>query len=259
MPVIGSFYRQSVLRLHHALCRRFCCSSLAAEQLANDVMSSVTHELSTPLTSIRAMAEMMLDETDMASAQRQQFLQIIVAESGRLTRLVNQVLDIAKIESGQAEWHKADIDMVALLQQCVLSMQASYHDAKVHLSLQSDAEVVPLRADADRLTQVVLNLLANALKFAPRETGVVEVYLRDVSNGVQVEVTDNGSGLALKDQEKIFAKFQQVGGEQPPQGTGLGLPISLSIIEHFGGRMWVKSVPGEGACFGFYLPRKTTI
>jgi signal transduction histidine kinase len=113
----------------------------------------------------------------------------------------------------------------------------------------------PLRADRDRLLQVLMNLLSNAAKFLPHEGGRVDLCLRADDAGVTVEVLDNGPGVPPEQQVLIFEKFHQGGNEaRRPQGTGLGLPISRRIVEHFGGRMWLRSEPGRGACFGFSLP-----
>ena len=225
------------------------------DRLKDDFMSSVTHELRTPLTSIRALAEMMVDDADMDAAQRQQFLSIVVAETERLTRLVNQVLDMAKIESGHAEWHNADIDLRALLAQAVQSTEAMLHERGATAHLEAPDALRPVRADPDRLTQVVLNLLSNAAKFVPPEGGRVAVQLGADAAGVTVSVRDNGPGVPPEEQALVFEKFRQ-GGDAVgrPPGTGLGLPISRQIVEHFGGRMWLESAPGQGACFSFFLP-----
>jgi len=226
------------------------------DHLKDDFMSSVTHELRTPLTSIRALSEMMLDDEEMPTEHRQQFLGIIVAETERLSRLVNQVLDMAKIEAGHAEWDNSDVDMHALVTQAVNSIASRYHEQGATLTVHGTGALPALRADADRLMQVMLNLLSNALKFIPREHGQVDVYLHDTPDGITVAVQDNGCGIAVEQQTQVFEKFRQVSGmEQTIQGTGLGLPISRQIVEHFGGRLWLESAPGEGACFSFYLPR----
>jgi Na+/proline symporter/nitrogen-specific signal transduction histidine kinase len=226
------------------------------DRLKDDFMSSVTHELRTPLTSIRALSELMRDDADMAPAQRQQFLDIIVTETERLTRLVNQVLDMAKIESGHAEWHTEDIDMKELLEQAAGTMTETFRERGVVLALDLSDPGKPVRADGDRITQVVLNLLSNAVKYAPRGTGRVQMRLSHDAQGVKVEVQDNGPGIAADQHAMVFEKFRQVSGEDHyrPGGTGLGLPISRQIINHFGGEMWLRSSAGEGACFGFTLP-----
>jgi signal transduction histidine kinase len=226
------------------------------DRLKDDFMSSVTHELRTPLTSIRALSELMRDDEDMELAQRQQFLGIIVSEAERLSRLVNQVLDMAKIEAGHAEWHEEAVDLREVLQQASGSMGEMYRERRVALLLDLAQSVEPVKADADRITQVVLNLLSNALKYAPREGGQVVMRLREEGDTVEVEVQDNGPGIAPDQQAMVFEKFRQVAGDAHyrPGGTGLGLPISRQIVAHFGGRMWLRSEPGQGACFGFSLP-----
>ncbi|WP_288023510.1 sensor histidine kinase [Thauera sp.] len=225
------------------------------DRLKDDFMSSVTHELRTPLTSIRAFSEMMVDDPDISVDDRQRFLGIIVSETVRLTRLVNQVLDMAKIESGHAEWHNTDVDMHELVQHSVDATMQLFRDrgAEVHLDL---AEGVPLiRADHDRLLQVMLNLLSNAAKFVPQHDGRVDVSLRCDGRQLRVDVKDNGPGIDPGLFPVVFQKFRQGGDERSrPQGTGLGLPISLQIVEHFGGRLWLESTPGEGATFSFELP-----
>ncbi|MCW5652672.1 sensor histidine kinase [Hydrogenophaga sp.] len=228
------------------------------DRLKDDFMSSVTHELRTPLTSIRALAELMRDDENMETVQRQQFVGIIVAETERLSRLVNQVLDMAKIESGHAEWHNTTLDLRELLEQAARTMVETCREAGVTLVLDLPERVRPIRADADRLTQVVLNLLSNAAKYAPRGTGRVVLSLREDGQGVSVEVQDNGPGIAQDQQAMVFEKFRQVQGDAHyrPGGTGLGLPISRQIVAHFGGRMWLRSTPGAGATFGFFLPHR---
>ena len=225
------------------------------DRLKDDFMSSVTHELRTPLTSIRALAELMVDDPDMPPGQRQQFLGIVVAETERLSRLVNQVLDMAKIESGHAEWHNADVDLVALARQAAQTVHELLRERGAELVLQLPEQVPPLRADPDRLMQVLLNLLSNAAKFVPTPGGRIALRLQADAAGVTVEVQDNGPGVPEHQRALIFEKFRQGGdAANRPQGTGLGLPISRQIVEHFGGRMELRSDTDQGACFAFWLP-----
>lgn len=227
------------------------------DRLKDDFMSSVTHELRTPLTSIRALAELMRDDADMPAAQRQQFTDIIVGETERLSRLVNQVLDMAKIESGHAEWHNTEVDLSALLEQAAATTAELFHERRATLRLdlpQGDQSPMPrLWTDPDRLLQVLLNLLSNAAKFVP-EGGQVQLRLRYDAHGVYVQVEDNGPGVPEAQQALIFEKFRQGGDAlNRPQGTGLGLPISRQIIEHLGGHL--RLLPrSTGACFEFDLP-----
>ena len=232
------------------------------DRLKDDFMSSVTHELRTPLTSIRALAELMLDDATtgdgMGAEQRQHFLSIIVAEAERLTRLVNQVLDMAKIESGHADWHSSELDLAALVRSSAQTVCELLRERGARLELELPEQPVMVLADADRLTQVMLNLLSNAAKFVPAGQGLIQVKLMRSGARVQVEVQDNGPGVPPAQQELVFEKFRQGGdSSNRPQGTGLGLPISRRIVEHFGGAMWLRSETGQGACFGFWLPATT--
>jgi signal transduction histidine kinase len=218
-------------------------------------MSSVTHELRTPLTSIRALSELMRDDPNMQIEQRQHFIGIIVSETERLSRLVNQVLDMAKIEAGHAEWHNSDLDLVALVTQSAQTTAELLREKGAQLTLDLPSKPIILRADSDRLTQVMLNLISNAAKFVPHHDGLVHVQVRLQGRRAVVEVQDNGPGVPAEQQQLVFEKFRQGGdGVNRPQGTGLGLPICRQIVEHFGGHMWLHSEPGQGACFAFDLP-----
>ncbi len=226
------------------------------DRLKDDFMSSVTHELRTPLTSIRAMAEILRDEPQMDPEQRQAFVGIVVGETERLSRLVNQVLDMAKIESGHGQWHHSDVDLPALLARAASTMHEALREQGCELDLQVPESLPPVRADADRLMQVVLNLLSNAAKFVPSPGGRIEVRLEPGADGVTLRVQDNGPGVPHAQRELVFERFRQGGdAAMRPQGTGLGLPISRRIVEHFGGRLWLEpQQPGAGACFAAWLP-----
>jgi signal transduction histidine kinase len=228
---------------------------LSLDHLKDDFVSSVTHELRTPLTSIRALSELMLDAPEMDEAERVRFLRIVVSESERLSRLVNQVLDLARIESGLAEWRSAEVDMRALIESAADTTSGLFRarGAQVRLDLQDD--VPAIRADPDRLTQVMVNLLSNAAKFVPATEGRVDVALRREGDGLVVEVCDNGPGVPPGDRERIFEKFCQSGDAQSRlSGTGLGLPISQQIVDHFGGRIWLDEGAGGRTRFAFRLP-----
>ncbi|MNQ07415.1 Sensor histidine kinase YycG [compost metagenome] len=226
------------------------------DRLKDDFISTVTHELRTPLTSIRAFSEILNDNPELEPAQRARFIAIIVKESERLTRMINQVLDLAKLESGRAEWHSAALDLTEVIEDAVATTSQLLQEQGVQLSLDLPAQVPPVLADRDRLLQVLLNLISNAAKFCARQAGRIDIAVQVLPEALQVAVRDNGDGIDLADQQTIFEKFRQVGDNltEKPQGTGLGLPISRQIIEHFGGRLWVQSARGQGATFSFTLP-----
>jgi len=226
------------------------------DRVKDDIMSSVTHELRTPLTSIRALSELLHDDPKMHLADRQRFLGLIVSEAERLSRLINQTLDLAKIESGNADWKGTELDLKEVLEQSIAATHQLFNEKGARIELDLPEGLPLIRADRDRLIQVMLNLLSNAVKFLTPNTGWVRVSLRTQAEGLEVSVTDNGPGIRPEDQTIIFEKFRQVGDTMTnkPAGTGLGLPISRRIVEHFGGRLWVDSVFGQGATFRFVLP-----
>jgi len=226
------------------------------DRMKDDFISTVTHELRTPLTSIRAFAEILLDDPDMPLSERKRFLGIIARETERLTRMINQVLDLAKIESDQAEWSVSEVDVGEVIGDAVATTSQLFKEKRVALRSASAPAIPPVQVDRDRLLQVLLNLLSNAVKFCDRPDSKVEITARVEEGQLRVDVTDNGPGISPQDRETIFEKFRQVGDTltEKPQGTGLGLPISRHIIEHFGGKLWVESEPGRGSTFSFTLP-----
>ena len=226
------------------------------DRMKDDFVSTVSHELRTPLTSIRAFAEILHDSPELAAAKRQEFVGIILRETERLTRLINQILDLAKIESGRAEWAAEPVDLRTVIRDAADSTAALYRERDVQLEAEMPERVPIVVADRDRLQQVLLNLLANAVKFCTPGAGRVRVALSAAGGAVRVDVADNGIGIAPEHQGAIFEKFRQVGDTltDRPQGTGLGLPISRLIVRQFGGELWVASEPGRGATFSFTIP-----
>jgi hypothetical protein len=226
------------------------------DRMKDDFISTVTHELRTPLTSIRAFSEMLHEDPELDLADRTRFLGIIVHEAERLTRLINQILDMAKLESGRAEWTAADVDLGEVARETMASLGQLFRDKGVALVGEIPAHGPVVLADRDRMTQVMINLLSNAVKFVPGTTGQVKVRVTADEREVRVEVEDNGPGLSAEECFVIFEKFRQGGNAMTdkPQGTGLGLPISRQIVEYFGGNLWVESRPGAGAKFIFTVP-----
>ncbi|MGZ8201970.1 MAG: ATP-binding protein [Burkholderiales bacterium] len=226
------------------------------DRLKDDFIATVTHELRTPLTSIRAFSEILHDNPGLPSEQRSHFLSVVIKESERLTRLINQVLDLAKIESGNAEWHTAEIDIREVIDDAVSSMSQVLRERSIELEQEIAGDLPPIVADRDRLLQVLLNLLSNAVKFCAPVNGRVRLRAQTAGHFLRIDVTDNGSGISPADQQVIFERFRQGAEMQAhkPSGSGLGLAISKQIVEHFGGRLWVESVPGAGATFSFTLP-----
>ncbi|MGE5470970.1 MAG: ATP-binding protein [Bacteroidota bacterium] len=226
------------------------------DRMKDDFISTVTHELRTPLTSIRALSEMLHDDPRLELADRTRFLGIIVGETERLTRLINQILDLAKLESGHAEWTGSAVDIGEVAREAMSTLSQLFREKGVSLEADIPPRGPVVLADRDRLTQVMINLLSNAEKFVPGGSGQVRVKVAVAERQVRVEVTDNGPGLTAEECQVIFEKFRQGGNTltDKPQGTGLGLPISRQIVEYFGGNLWVESQPGKGATFIFTVP-----
>jgi len=227
------------------------------DRLKDEFVSTVSHELRTPLTSIRAFTEILHDHPALPQAERSRFLGIIVKEVERLTRLINQILDLSRLESGRAEWNESLVDLRSVIEDTIAANSQLFKERGVLLGANLPQRTPKVRADLDRIVQVVVNLLSNAVKFIEPGRGRVEIALMEEGGFLRVDVRDNGCGIAPQDQEVIFDKFRQAGDAltEKPQGSGLGLHISRRIIEHFGGRIWVASRRGEGACFSFTLPR----
>ena len=227
------------------------------DKMKDDFVATVSHEVRTPLTSIRSFSEILRDNPDLDREQRQEFVGILVQESERLSWLINDILDLAKMEAGRSEWHIADLAPKAVIEQALAAMAGLFAKAP-HISLETRIadNLPPIRADADRLIQVIVNLVSNAVKFCARDNGWVRLEAWEEAGFLRVDVKDNGTGIAKKDQEKIFERFQQAGNilTDKPQGTGLGLPISRQILQRFAGAIWVESEPGKGATFSIRVP-----
>lgn len=226
------------------------------DRLKDDFLATVSHELRTPLTSIRSFSEILYDTPAIETGERQQFLDVIIKESDRLTRLINQILDLAKMEAGRMDWRLADLDPGSVIADSLNATHGLIRDNAVQVDLDLPGWLPPVTADRDRLIQVLVNLISNAVKCCARPQGWVRVSARVRERWLRVDVVDNGPGVPPESREQIFEKFHQISGTSPAgqPGTGLGLAICRQIIQHFGGRIWVEGAPGEGATFSFTLP-----
>ena len=227
------------------------------DKLKDDFMATVSHEIRTPLTSIRSFSEILRDNPELDTEQRQEFIVIIVQESERLSRLINDILDLAKMEAGTTEWQIAPHPPAPILERALAATSGLFAKSP-HIRLETAIapDLPPVAVDPDRLVQVVVNLVSNAVKFCDTTNGRVVVRAWAEDGFVRVDVSDNGVGIAADNLERIFERFQQAGNvlTDKPQGTGLGLPISRQILGRFGGVIWVTSAPGQGATFSFRLP-----
>lgn len=243
------------------------------DRMKTDFISTVSHELRTPLTSVLGFASIVLEKLEekvfpaIPSGDRKQQkhidrvrrnLEIIVAEAERLTVLIDDVLDIAKMEAGKVEWKAESLSMAEVLERGIAATSALVERQNLTLTCNVEPNLPQIVGDRDRLIQVVINLLSNAVKFTEDGGLTCRLYRRD--DEIRVEIADTGMGIAPEDLPKVFDKFQQVGETltDKPKGTGLGLPICQQIVEHHGGRIWAESQLGAGSTFIFTLPLTQT-
>lgn len=227
-------------------------------KIKSEFVSVVSHELRTPLTAIKSFAEILKDDIEELDIEMQKhFLTIINDESDRLGRLINDLLDLQKMDSGKMVWKDAPIDLARLLKNSVEFFSPAYRDKNLQLQLKLQQQECLLDLDADRIRQLIANLLSNALKFT--EHGGVTVTMATTADEVKVSVTDTGLGIPDDSLEKVFESFHQVDSSETRKigGSGLGLTICKEIVEHYQGRIWVESRLGEGSSFSFVLPLTT--
>ncbi len=226
------------------------------DRMKDDFISTVSHELRTPLTAIRSLAEILHDYPDTPSNRQNEFTGIIIKETRRLTRLITQVLDFQKLESGRTEWNITSVDMKDVIEDAVSATRQLVDKQQIQMQVHLPEKSHPIQGDRDQLIRAMVNLISNAVKFCDPDRGWIVIQLSISDDRAVVSVTDNGIGISEADQKKIFNKFQQVINPTlgRPSGTGLGLSITRQIIQHHQGRLEVKSTRGKGATFNFFLP-----
>ncbi|MEM1328365.1 MAG: sensor histidine kinase [Bacteroidota bacterium] len=224
--------------------------------LKADFITTITHELRTPITSIKSLAKILVDNHHLPLDQQQQYLGIIVGESERITRLVNQVLDLEKLQNAKGNWVFEALDLKEIAQLCCNSVAAAVKAQHISLTCVFPETPVRVLGMQDKLIQAVLNLLSNAMKFCDADAGKITVHLTEEQNKAIISVQDNGVGIPETEQELIFEKFTQLTDRQlgKPKGTGLGLPITKEIIKRHGGDIVVKSRCATGTIFSICLP-----
>ena len=240
-----------------------------ADAAKSSFLSTVSHELRTPLTSVLGFAKIIHrrleerlfplipeDDRKIQTTKRQVIdnLNVVVSEGERLTKLIDDVLDLAKIEAGKFTWNMGSLSVADVIERAVSATSSLLEAKKLTLVRNIESGLPSITGDSDRLIQVVINLISNAVKFT--DIGSITCSARAGDGDIVVSVTDSGIGIAAADQAKVFEKFKQVGDTltDKPKGTGLGLPICKEIVEYHGGRIWVESEPGHGSTFSFTLP-----
>ena len=220
----------------------------------SEFLASMSHELRTPLNAVIGFSDVLLERMFGDLNERQEEYVRDIRDSGRhLLELINEILDLSKVEAGRMELEPAALSLPDLLEQglAMVRERAARHGIAISLAVAPEVGVV--WADEVKLKQVVLNLLSNAVKFTP-DGGAVDVRASIAGDEAQVVVSDSGIGIDAADHERIFEAFQRGGREARSEGTGLGLTLSKRIVELHGGRIWMSSRPGEGSTFGFAVP-----
>jgi PAS domain S-box-containing protein len=224
------------------------------DRMKSEFIAVASHELRTPMTSIKGSVDLVLSGfAGEISTETQELLEIAKKSCDRLIRLINDILDLSKIEARQIKLRLAQMDVTEAAERSIRSVKPLADQGEVILALQR-SEVLPLvEADKDRIEQVVTNLLSNAIKFSPPK-GTVRVRLSAVETWVECTVSDEGCGIAPEDLPRIFGKFQQVGDSRQKGGTGLGLAIAQALVHEHKGKIWVESELNKGTHFTFRLP-----
>lgn len=241
-----------------------------ANEAKSAFLSTVSHELRTPLTSVLGFAKIIkkrleerifpiVDKSDAkiakAVTQVSENLQVVISEGERLTHLINDVLDLAKIEAGKMDFNQENVSMPEVAERAIAATSSLFDQKALKLIRKIDVTVPEIIGDKDKLIQVMINLISNSVKFT--EIGSITCSVYQQKEELIVSITDTGIGIAPEDFGAVFEQFKQVGGDtltDKPKGTGLGLPICKEIVEHLGGRIWLESEPGKGSVFSFALP-----
>jgi PAS domain S-box-containing protein len=241
------------------------------DQMKTEFISTVSHELRTPLTSVLGFAAIIQEKLETIAPiipiddrktqrhlnQIEKNINIIVSEAERLTALINDVLDVAKMEAGKVEWHMQPLAIAEVIERAIVTTSALVESKGLRLESTIAPDLPEVFGDRDRLIQVMINLISNAIKFT--DAGSITCEVTSQRDHLLIQVIDTGIGIHPKDQPQVFDKFKQVGDTltDKPKGTGLGLPICKQIIDHHGGSIWVESELGQGSRFCFTLPSYT--
>ena len=259
LRVLETFASQSVLAMHNA--RLFSEIEDKGRQLEvasrhkSEFLANMSHELRTPLNAIIGFSEVLSERMFGDINEKQaEYLHDILESGQHLLSLINDILDLAKIEAGRMDLNPSDFDLPDAVEHTLLLVRERANRRAITLTCAIDERLGRIRADERKVKQVLLNLLSNALKFTP-EGGRIDVRARALAGEFEITVADTGVGISPEDQAAVFDEFRQVGSAaRKVEGTGLGLSISKKFIELQGGRMWVSSALGAGSTFGFCLP-----
>jgi len=259
IALLKTFATQSALAIHNAwLFREIEEKSRqleVASQHKSEFLANMSHELRTPLNAIIGFSEVLTDRMfGELNEKQEEYLKDIYASGTHLLSLINDILDLSKIEAGRMELELTEFDLPTAIENALMLVRERAGRRSIALHTNVDKRLGQIQADERKVRQVVLNLLSNAIKFTP-EGGRIEVGAVPKDGFVEVSVSDTGIGIAPEDQEKVFEEFRQVGtAAKKVEGTGLGLTLCRKFVELHGGRIWVKSEVGVGSTFTFTIP-----
>ena len=225
----------------------------AIDRMKSEFIAVASHELRTPMTSIKGGVDLILSGfAGEISADTQELLEIAQKSCDRLIRLINDILDLSKIEAGQVKLNLVLMDLADVVERSIRGVKQLADQSEVELRIERPAELPPVEVDKDRMEQVVTNLLSNAIKFAPARSQV-RVELSAADGWVQCSVVDQGTGIPETEMHRVFGKFQQM-GDRKRGGTGLGLAITQALVHEHRGKIWVESRVNQGSSFIFRIP-----
>jgi signal transduction histidine kinase len=224
------------------------------DQMKSDFVANVAHELLNPLATIRETMEILRTNLDpKMDAKQREVWEISKRNIVRLIRLVQDILDVSRIEAGKMELTIRPVEVADMVEEILIPLEILFKKKNIVFSKKVQPGLTRITADRDKLIQAVTNLLMNAAKYTP-DGGTVVFSLLSGKEGVLVEVRDSGPGIDVKDQEKLFSKFERISVDKK-EGTGLGLTITKDIVSLHKGKIWVESEAGKGAAFKFILPQ----
>lgn len=225
----------------------------------DEFLDTISHELRTPITAIRAATEILHDDDDIPQEMKKQFLQNIISESDRLNRLISKILDLEKFDSGKQKIYVTRNNIYHTISETIKQLNQLIENKNIKVDIVSEKNIVKAYYDEDRIIQVLHNLLSNAIKFCPDQDGIITIFIKENEKYIEVAVEDNGKGIDQNDFEAIFDKFYQSQNQniKKPIGSGLGLAICKKIIEHHQGKIWAENAISSGAKIIFTIPKYT--
>jgi two-component system NtrC family sensor kinase len=226
------------------------------DRMKSRFISAAAHELKAPLSSLVSFSELLLDYTDEDPETRQESLGIINAESKRLARMIDDFLELSRLDSGRVKWQIEKLSLAEVIEEALEAAEELVRERAIEVRLSVEKGLPSVQADREALVKTIANLVSNAARYS--EPGAeIEVRARQEGDAVRLDVVDHGLGIAAEEQEKVFERFARMEGHAAdrPTGTGLELAVSKEIVERLGGHIWVESEPGKGGTFSFTLPK----